>query len=71
MGAREFAEWVAYCQIEGPIGPERDDLRAAIGAWVTAMVNKGKRGRKPRIMDFMPKFGKGSVRGASQSVDQD
>ncbi len=67
MGAREFAEWIAYCQIEGPLGPQRDDLRAAIGAWVTASVNRGKRGRKPKLTDFMLKFGRGAARGQGES----
>lgn len=30
------------------------DMRAAMPAWVTAMVNRGKSGPAPKLQDFMP-----------------
>jgi len=53
IGADEFAEWLAYGQLE-PWGPEREDLRAAI---VAATVASTLTGRRFRPADFMPRFG--------------
>lgn len=36
MSAREFAEWVAYTTVTGPIGEERADYRTAMLAYVNA-----------------------------------
>lgn len=59
ISSRELTEWQAFEQLEGPIGPVRDDLRAAIPASVIANVNRDtKKRRKPfSPMDFIPKWG--------------
>jgi len=57
MSSREFAEWMAYCEVE-PFGEERADLRSAIVASTVANAHRDpKRRRKPfRPLDFMPRF---------------
>ena len=52
---REFRGWQAFAQIDGPWGPERGDLQAAIIAWTVASAHAGK-GRKPKLADFLPQF---------------
>ena len=64
MDAREFAEWMAYYELD-PFGEERADLRAGIIASTFANANLGK-GRKPYApSDFMPQFRKTAKRKAS------
>ena len=36
ISAREFAEWIAYTTVIGPIGEERADYRAAMVAYANA-----------------------------------
>jgi hypothetical protein len=57
MSSREFAEWMAYYELE-PFGEERADLRSAIVASTVANAHRDpKRRRKPfRPLDFMPRF---------------
>lgn len=56
----EFAEWMAYYNVE-PFGEERADLRQAITTSVLANAHRGK-GKAPyKTTDFMPKF-KGKVK---------
>ncbi|MET8824796.1 DUF4035 domain-containing protein [Streptomyces sp. NPDC004610] len=52
----ELAEWQAYEQLSGPLGPARGDLQAALIASVVAGVNRGKGQRAPKISDFMPRW---------------
>jgi hypothetical protein len=51
---KQFAEWRTFYELE-PFGDIRDDHRAALVAWVIAMVNRGK-GSPPKIQDFLLKF---------------
>lgn len=57
MSSKEFAEWMAYAQIE-PFGDERADLRMAILASLIANVNRDpkKRSTPYEVSDFMPRF---------------
>ena len=55
IDSREFAEWVAEYRIE-PWGELRSDLRAGIIA-SAALAPWSKKGREPRPIDLMPKFG--------------
>ena len=57
MDAQEFAEWIAYDQIE-PFGGNRDDQR--IGTIIAAIVNQGKKkGSRASIWsDFFPPYEK-------------
>lgn len=57
MSAREFAEWIAYYQLD-PFGEERADLRVATLTALTANIykKKGKPDFKPQdFMPFLPK----------------
>lgn len=56
IDSAEFAEWIAYYQVE-PFGEERADLRAGIGAAVVANVNRGAGAKAFSAVDFMPQFG--------------
>lgn len=49
----------AYCRIRGPLGPQRDDLRAALGAWATVAVAPSKRRRRQKLDAFLFDFDRG------------
>lgn len=55
MSARELAEWMIYDEID-PIGQERADWRAAMQASTAANLLGGKKGKRYKPADFMPKF---------------
>lgn len=55
ISGREFAEWLAYYQIE-PWGEERADLRAGIVASTVANVHRTKSQKAYKPEDFVPKF---------------
>lgn len=56
MDAREFAEWIAYDKLD-PIGDERMEYMHAQTAYVTAVANAGKKARRIKFSDFLPKHG--------------
>lgn len=56
MSARELAEWMIYDEIE-PLGPERADWRAAMQASTLVNVMGGRKGKRYKPADFMPRFG--------------
>lgn len=64
MGAAEFAAWWAFYQVE-PFGELRADMRAAMGATLTANAHRNvKKKRKPfELSDFLFAFW-GEGRGA-------
>jgi hypothetical protein len=55
MSSAEFAEWLAFMELE-PFGPGRDELRAGVIAAVIANVNRdSKRSSEPFVpADFFP-----------------
>lgn len=53
LGPREFAEWIAYAQIE-PFGPDRQDYAVAIVAHTVAQTMGGKSARSLTPRDFLP-----------------
>ena len=58
----ELCEWMAYEQVTGPLGPERQDLLFGI---LTATVSNGSRGKGQRAKepkDFIPKWDQGAKR---------
>ena len=55
VDAREFARWLAMNNID-PWTSERDDIRAAMMPFTFSTAFAGK-GRKPKLDDFVPKFG--------------
>jgi hypothetical protein len=56
MTSRQFVEWMAWEQIDGPIGQGRADYLAAMQMALIANVNRGKSGRKYSIADFLPQW---------------
>jgi hypothetical protein len=58
MSSAEFAEWLAYQRLDGPLGPARDDWRSALVASVVANVNRNpkKRSRPYSPSDFIPDY---------------
>jgi len=58
ISSLDFAEWLAYQELE-PFGEERADLRAGIiSATVANTARDPKKRRKPfRPAEFMPEFG--------------
>lgn len=71
MSASLFLDWAEFDRV-CPFGEDRADLRSGIVAWTIATVvwaavaKKG--GRKPKLEDFIPKFGTEAKR--VQSVDE-
>jgi len=65
MSAQEFAEWIAYAQVE-PWGEQRADLRAALICKILADINTPKGKAAPKLEDFMLKF----ERKEAQTTDQ-
>ena len=57
MDSREFAEWMAYNELD-PFTRERADLRAGIIAQQIANAKRGKGQRPFKPSDFMPEYGK-------------
>lgn len=51
IDSREFAEWMAFYQVE-PFGEERDDMRQAIMPYMFASAFS-KKGKKVRYEDFL------------------
>ena len=55
MSSYEFAEWMAYAQIE-PFGQDRGDIGSAIVAATIANVNRSEKQQPFSPQDFMPNF---------------
>ncbi|WP_435107789.1 phage tail assembly protein T [Nocardiopsis synnemataformans] len=53
MSSAELTRWMAWEQISGPIGQQRDDQLFALLAAVVSNANRGK-GRKAKPKDFLP-----------------
>ncbi|WP_436772239.1 phage tail assembly protein T [Yinghuangia sp. YIM S09857] len=51
-----MTEWIAYEQITGPLGPERGDVLHGIQTAAVVNALRGKKGRKARGQDFVPKW---------------
>ena len=52
IDAAEFGAWQAFYRLE-PFGEERADLRNAMLCLLVASFGGSKRGRKPKLADFM------------------
>lgn len=55
--SHELSEWSAYEREYGPLGPERGDWQAALVAHTTAAMLSGDKGRRPKIADFVLRWG--------------
>lgn len=54
--AEELGEWMAYEKVTGPLGAERADMLHGILTAVLANTARGKKGRRARPADFIPKW---------------
>lgn len=54
IDSAELTEWAAYERIEGPLGPARGDIQAAVVAKTLADVNRGKNQQPHNLTDFIP-----------------
>jgi hypothetical protein len=55
IDAREFAEWMAYDQLD-PFGQVRGDLQAGIVASTLVNLQPGRRGAAAKVGDFVLRF---------------
>jgi hypothetical protein len=56
-GASELTEWIAFEKMTGPLGRRRSDIQAATIAATIANANRGKKGKKLKIRDFLIPYG--------------
>lgn len=67
MSGEELADWMAYEELRGPLGPTRGDWQAAVISSTVASTIPRRKGRaRPKVADFLLKW-KGS-RSARQSA---
>src|SRR5699024_5650184 len=64
----ELTEWMAYEQMTGPLGPERQDILFAQLCAVVANSQRGKKDRKAKPKDFLLDWDRG--RGEPQTWQQ-
>lgn len=48
--------WMVYERVSGPLGPQRGDLHAAQISLGIYNANRGKKGKKLKLSDFVLKF---------------
>jgi hypothetical protein len=60
IDAVELTEWQAFERLNGPLGGERDDLHAALIAATVVNALSGKKGRRAKVADFLPKWDRGA-----------
>lgn len=58
LSSYELTEWMAYEEITGPLGRKRQDIQAATIAATIANANRGKKGKKFKISDFLIPWGR-------------
>lgn len=62
ISGAELADWQAYEEVNGPLGPRRGDWHAALIASTVASTVPRKGKKAPRLADFLLKW-KGESRG--------
>lgn len=58
LDADELTLWLAWERLEGPLGPERDDLRAAQTSATVMNLFRGKRDKPVSPADLTPDWGR-------------
>jgi hypothetical protein len=53
LSSYELTEWMLYEKITGPLGRKRQDIQTAMICATLVNVNRGKRGTKAKISDFI------------------
>lgn len=56
MTSAELTEWIAYEELYGTLGAERDDTLNAILCATVANANRGKKSKKANPKQFLPKW---------------
>ena len=71
IDSREFAEWLAYSNLE-PFGPEREDQRAGMIAAIIANVNRdpAKRPEPYDVEDFFARWDTAERKAAEATVKE-
>lgn len=57
LDSAELTEWMAFEGMTGPLGRRRNDIQAATIAATIANANRGKKGRKFKMTDFLIPYG--------------
>ncbi len=57
LDSSELTEWMVFEKITGPLGRRRNDIQAATIAATIANANRGKKGRKFSMKDFLIPYG--------------
>ena len=65
VSSAELTDWIAYEEIAGTLGPERDDILNAILCATIANANRDRKTRKATPKDFLPTWDQ-----APQTADQ-
>lgn len=66
LSSSELAEWIAYESISGPLGRRRNDIQAATIAATIANANRGKKGKKFKLSDFLIPYGRSEQKSPEQ-----
>lgn len=56
LSSAELTEWMAFEKMTGPLGRRRNDIQAATIAATIANANRGKGGKKFKIVDFLVEY---------------
>lgn len=69
LGSAELTEWMAFERMTGPLGRRRQDIQAATIAATIANSQRGKRGRKFKMQDFLIPYGEDDRKSPQQMLD--
>lgn len=61
MSGDELTEWQAYERAHGPLGPLRGDWQAALIASTIVAMNRGKKGKRHKVSDFLLEWKDGTA----------
>lgn len=70
MSGQELADWQAYEQAHGPLGPVRGDWQAALIASVIANANRGRKGKQAKMKDFLLAWQSGATRMSAEETER-
>lgn len=68
LGSAELTEWIAFERITGPLGRRRQDIQAATIAATVANANRGKKGKKFKMEDFLIPYGEEARKSPEQML---
>lgn len=68
MSSSELTEWMVYEKISGPLGRRRQDINAALIAATIVNTNRGKKGKRVQISDFLIEYERVSRRKTPQEL---